>query len=927
MFKNIWNLDLDIKFRYTSVVPYFRRKDSVVFRMKMFDAKEKLDISGFSKATLDVMYPSERQKQIDCTQAIVDGEVYVECDIAREFSMEIGNHDAILSIEKDGGIVSTQKFTIITFDNIGKPELAYVKMIQDLQNQIAYLENTVGNILPKSLIGQANGVVELDDRGKVPVAYMPLFLEDHINTNVYLKMVHGFMIDKDRKLIYETKDGNTEYIGHKDNSGKNNRLNLIVSVVDSVATLRYYGKGNPVLQKWMFGNKSLSEIKNSGTLFTGLTFNISKTGIHTIYYTDNYGNEYLYKFSVLLSQIKEPKVDISVDKGKVVIDSDMNLTVKKIGKGRQTIEWFSNNGTVISDGFKLTEAGEYTVYYKDEYGREFVKYITVTEDKLIGDDDLPPEITFTTNPKGASKIDVTGKISISDTSEIIDRRYVFAPFSSNSGRKTIDEFRKDRSLGVKISSNTIEFKISENGWVSVYAMDKLGNDVIGNYSVTNIDKKPPTLRCYDYWDDELNLYIIEIEATDMDSGIKKITFPDGTYKEVNGSYRDNSTFETAVYGNKKFILEDNAGNIKEYTVIMKGKVTNLISTRSGGFILREDGKTYGYGTNSEGELGIGSNDSILNYYEEFIRVNMPKKVKKFVDTDSEASLFLDVNGDMWECGKLKGIAYNDVNNVMISINNPRMYNVMRQVDDVIDSYDPTGMTAVKKSGKWFGCGFNMGQFGNGTGESNYIDWEEIGTKSPQQFTDIVTDGSATYYFGTDGKMYASGMINDGQQLGFPPTAGQNYRIYPTPKECVNINPHGKTVKVLSDRQRAWFYMENGKLVQAGDYTNKTTVFNGLPAKSVVRDMSTSLKDYHFYIAFDNSIYIMYNIGSGTEVKYSGTFEKFLWDKNLSKISGNKDTIMALDDKGALYMSKLGENGKFSQFSYVKDKFFKYEDVQ
>lgn len=487
MFKNIWDLHLDIKFRYSAEIPLFRRKDSAVLNMYLYDLKERKDISNFTKANLNIKFPSGVIKDFTGKSVGTGINTYIQYEFEDEAMLEVGVYDIILTIEKDGGRVSTQKFNVAFFDQITKAEYAFVKMMQDLQNQLDYMDSVLGNIILNSTIGQANGVVPLDAQAKVPMGYMPLFLEDHINTNVYLKLVHGFMVNKDLELVYETKDGSLEYVGHPDNSGLNNTLNLITTVIDSLVTLTYYGKGTATLQKWSQGNKTLEEMKVGGNTFTGKTFTVTSTGMHTIYYVDNQNREYVYKFNVTPEQLKPTEITTNINNGEVTITADTDISLSKYAKERRTVEWFRTNGVLFTGKFTVTEVGEYSIYVKDKHGREYVRYITVTENDLKPVIDKRPFQLLVFDNNNASL--TVGAISMGCYAQDADGNYA----DPEQLEMVIDPFGNSLPIPPSPGSTIGTIRITKNGVYQWKLISKAGIETIVTKTITNIGIKKKAL--------------------------------------------------------------------------------------------------------------------------------------------------------------------------------------------------------------------------------------------------------------------------------------------------------------------------------------------------------------------------------------------------------------------------------------------------
>jgi len=482
--KNVWDLNLDIKFRYSGEIPLFRRKDSAVLNMYLYDAKVKKDISNFSKATLNMKFPSGDIKDATCKLMGTGIDTYVQYQFTEAYMLEEGVYDLLLTVEKDRGLVSTQKFKVAFFDAVGKPEYAFVEMIQDLQNQINYMYSIIDNLVLRDLIDQSNGLIPIGTDGKIDIKYMPEFLDEHIKTNIYLQMVHGFMVDKDLKLIYETKSGGTEYVGHKEGSGNAQKLNLTTTVTSGIVKLLYSGRGSAVEQRWLEGNKSIEEMKTSGTAFTGLEFKIKNTGVHTIYYKDNYGNEYLYKFSVAVSQLEPLEFNPIVKDGNLDLDSNTTVALIKLAKAVQTLEWMrrDGNGMIITMPYVFTEIGTYTIYIKDKYNRESIKVITITQDMLKPVvDSRPLEIRIYTNGLFDYPNDSPNKIPVG----AVSATYVIYDADGKRAGDKVDYVIRPDSTAVH-SDNDNGINLYQNRTYTWKCYNKAGIESTASITVANI---------------------------------------------------------------------------------------------------------------------------------------------------------------------------------------------------------------------------------------------------------------------------------------------------------------------------------------------------------------------------------------------------------------------------------------------------------
>lgn len=106
------------------------------------------------------------------------------------------------------------------------------------------------------------------------------------------------------------------------------------------------------------------------------------------------------------------------------------------------------------------------------------------------------------------------------------------------------------------------YRVTENGNYIFLAYDKIGNGILVEHQVTNIDKINPNLDLTVDSADDGGIQISWV-SSDEQSGISNITLPDG--KRVTNSSGSIEVYENGVYS---FIAYDNAGNatVKDVTI-------------------------------------------------------------------------------------------------------------------------------------------------------------------------------------------------------------------------------------------------------------------------------------------------------------------------------------------------------------------------
>lgn len=681
MFSNSWIVKADIKFKYYSSVPTFRRKDTAIINFLIYDNKKTYDISSFSKGEVTITFPQGGYIKRPCQKVNINGVDYIQYIFNKDEIVELGVYKVILSFEDNTGRVSLQEILVGFFDTIGTSELAYIELIQDLQNQSDYLESIVNDIIQKNKKGVANGIAKLDADGKIDISHMPSFLENHTKDSVFKNWVHGLYIDENFVAKYRTKDGGEEYVGHPDFSDS---LRLTVTVSNGMANLIFTGKGSAVIKKYIFGDKTLQEVKVSGSLFTANNFPVDTVGNWSIYYKDENDKEYIYKFLVEVEDLKTPSITISVSEGEVTVtdDSTYVLEIQKWDTGIRDVAYFQTNGNVFIDTFSVDTIGTYSIYRKYTNGLEIVKVFEAKASDLIT---VPPSITLLLTPNNQTwtNTDKTANVTITEKTTIIDKRYYY----STTDNITITNFRNDSNFGTVMSSNIQNIVISNNGYLYVYAKNKGNLDVIQQISITSIDKVSPNITLIPSTTSWTNQNItINISLIENESGISVIKWAKGNQSaehfENNGTNVTNS-FTVSSNGTYTVYAQDNVGNASVKTIDISNidkinpsasasqtQANNIVTitvnatdNESGiDRIIKPDnslvyGVTTTYSVNSNENYNFTVFDKAGNSFVLNVIVNsivsgadILKNAKVFTSNDGSSVIFLTSNGDVYGVG-------------------------------------------------------------------------------------------------------------------------------------------------------------------------------------------------------------------------------------------------------------------------------------
>lgn len=385
LFQNEYLLDLDIKFKYDAIQPIFRRGDTSILKMRIHDNSKLYDINSISESEVTIIMPSGLTLREKGKVEEFDGRKVIIFQFEQVHMLEVGIYNIILTISSsDGTRVSVQPFTVYFFDSINDSDITLLQLIQDLQGKINIMEKDITDSIKIQEKGAPNGVATLDSNMKLTQSQVPDSINNHLQEKIYLTGAHKWRVDEQGMGQYETPDGKYQYIGRSTYSAVDvSRLLLQLTIADSLVTLVFSGQGSSSSIKWSLGNKNISYFMNNGSFVTGNTFAVDNIGMYTVFYNDELGNEYITQFVVTKDQIKPPDVQIYLEYGIMALITDTKMQLKKYDKGIRDLEYFENNGKMmVGNSVRLTETGDYTVYYKLENGLDYIQTFNVTPDDL-----------------------------------------------------------------------------------------------------------------------------------------------------------------------------------------------------------------------------------------------------------------------------------------------------------------------------------------------------------------------------------------------------------------------------------------------------------------------------------------------------------------------------------------------------------------
>ena len=449
----------------------------MVILFNFYDDGEEYNINSATKAIVHQKTSKGNIIETPCTFINYKGKRVVRFEVEDVAMVEFGYLNLLLTVWNGHEVISIQPFNVLVYDDYMGGASSFIELIQELQRLIESMIVELNDAIKVTEKGQPNGVATLDKDGKIPVIQLPKEFEaflEHIDHTVFEHQVHGLKLDDDGLLMYLDNNNNWQYVGFSDTGvGGVSQLQAEIEVKDGTAKVTYIGIPTVAQSKWSTGDNTTNHFLLNGTTFTGATFPVSSLGIHTLYYKDSNGIEYVKPFNVTSAMLGKPSVDIEADDGYVIvtIPPSTNVSVKKWAKGNRDVSYFAYNGTVFtSNTFQVTETGAYTIYIKTATNVEYVYVFEVTETMLPAKDVTPPNLTYNI-AYGANNATIT--VTASDTESGVS--YITKPDNS------------------KVYSTTTTHSVQNNGTFRFYAHDNAGNSNFIDITVGNVTMSPPSI--------------------------------------------------------------------------------------------------------------------------------------------------------------------------------------------------------------------------------------------------------------------------------------------------------------------------------------------------------------------------------------------------------------------------------------------------
>lgn len=370
-------------------------------------------------------------------------------------------------------------------------------------------------------------------------------------------------------------------------------------------------------------NSGVKQIKlPDGTIKTTATgdYTVSQNGTYTFVVYDVAGNTLTLQETVTNIDKTPPTGSLSHNPTDWVIDYvKIHWTASDSQSGFNRVVLPDGTSTTNASGdFTVTDNGTYTFTLYDNVGNSRILteninnidkimpegVLSLQENRLTDEKikiswkafDLQsgfskillPDSTFSTNATGEFTVSQMGDYSFVIYDKVGNTRELSINVSNvdminpilevtqdtdkwTNGEITLnwkaDDYQSGLQNVILPSSENVTDKqgsyiVTENGNYIFLAYDKIGNGILAEHQVTNIDKINPNLDLTVDSADDGGIQISWV-SSDEQSGISNITLPDG--KRVTNSSGSIEIYENGVYS---FIAYDNAGNatVKDVTI-------------------------------------------------------------------------------------------------------------------------------------------------------------------------------------------------------------------------------------------------------------------------------------------------------------------------------------------------------------------------
>ena len=329
--------------------------------------------------------------------------------------------------------------------------------------------------------------------------------------------------------------------------------------------------------KYDFDDRDAAYFQTGGTTLdtSNPRITVTDNGRLTVYARDRAGNEAVESIRIdnidyipptilaLTPSVTEPtNQDVVVTV--VVTDDGSGVTVTKWVYGQYDETYFLAGGTPFSGGFSAPMNGTYTVYAEDAAGNNAVATITIANIfKTV------PSILLTPAPTEPANRAVTVTVFVHAESGLAEVKYAF-------GKLDAADFA---TTGTTLDTSDPQITVESNGWLTVYARDKAGNEAVQRIEIGNIDYIPPSIVELTPSTTEPTNQDVVVTANVMDdkSGVKATKWAAGereTEYFTSAGTAFSGSFTVTANGTYTVYAEDAAGNAAVKTIA----IANIFKT-------------------------------------------------------------------------------------------------------------------------------------------------------------------------------------------------------------------------------------------------------------------------------------------------------------------------------------------------------------
>jgi hypothetical protein len=250
--------------------------------------------------------------------------------------------------------------------------------------------------------------------------------------------------------------------------------------------------------KYAFGQQDLDYFADGGTILdtSNLPAQITVTDNDwlTVYAKDQVGNEAIEQIEITNIDRVKPVIELKAPTAQTnrdvevtveVADAESGLAAVKYAFGQQDLDYFTDDGTLLDIStlpaqITVTDNGWLTVYAKDQAGNEAIEQIEITNI-----DKVKPVIGLKA-PTAPTNGDVEVTVEVADAeSGLAEVKYAF-------GRHDAAYFATN-GTALDVSNLPAQITVTDNGWLTVYAKDQVGNEAIEQIEIKNIDRVKPVI--------------------------------------------------------------------------------------------------------------------------------------------------------------------------------------------------------------------------------------------------------------------------------------------------------------------------------------------------------------------------------------------------------------------------------------------------